>query len=84
VRNPSDHNRVEKMASPVQILSQIIPIYFNIIISYRLVFRSGLFPSAVRTEIARAFLGFYVSHMHSHLPTRPFHPLEFDVLNSAL
>ena len=37
MRNPSDHNRVEKMASPVQILSQIIPIYFNIIISYRLV-----------------------------------------------
>jgi hypothetical protein len=50
VRNPSDHNSVEKRASPVQILSQIIPIYFNIVLSYRLVLRSGLFPSALRTD----------------------------------
>jgi len=48
-RNPSDHNLVEKRASLVQILSQIIPINFNIILSYRLVIRSGFFPSALRT-----------------------------------
>ena len=84
MRNPGDHNRVEKRASPVQILSQIIPIYFNTILPYRLFLRSGPFPSAVRTEIAHAFLSFYVSHMHPHLPTRPFHPLEFDILNNVL
>ena len=78
VRNPNDHNRV-------QILSQIIPIYFNIMLSYRLVLRkNGLFSSALRTEVVCAFPSFHVSYMHPHLRPRLFHPFEFDMLNSVL